>query len=157
MASNSDIQASEIKEIFELFNTGEEKINGVRTKTNYVKTSELGSLLRAININPTESELADLIVKIDPTNSQQFNLQQLENLVRFRGKDQDTLQEVMEALKVFDTDHDGKLAVEEFLYAMVNMGDKMTPEEVKEIIGDTDLDNGCIKIEEFAKMIMHRI
>ncbi len=58
---------------------------------------------------------------------------------------------------MFDTDQDGKLAVEEFLYAMVNMGDKMTPEEVKEIIGDTDLENGCIKIEEFARMIMNRI
>ena len=64
---------------------------------------------------------------------------------------------MIDALKVYDTDHDGKVTVEEFLYAMVNMGEKMTEEEVREIIGDTELDNGHIKIEEFAKMIMNRI
>ena len=58
---------------------------------------------------------------------------------------------------MFDTDHDGKITVEEFMYAMVNMGEKMTAEEVKEIVGDAELDNNHIKIEEFAKMIMNRI
>ena len=51
--------------------------------------------------------------------------------MRTRGKDPDTLQDVTDALKVFDTDHDGKVTVEEFLYAMVNMGEKMTEEEVR--------------------------
>ena len=58
---------------------------------------------------------------------------------------------------MFDTDHDGKITVEEFMYAMVNMGEKMTAEEVKEIVGDAELDNNHIKIEEFAQMIMNRI
>ena len=69
----------------------------------------------------------------------------------------DSLQDVVDALKVFDTDHDGKITVEEFLFAMVNMGEKMTEEEVKEIIADSDVENNHIKIEEFAKMIMNRI
>ena len=47
--------------------------------------------------------------------------------------------------------------MEEFLFAMVNMGEKMTEEEVKEIIADSDVENNHIKIEEFAKMIMNRI
>lgn len=148
MSAPGEISASEIKEIFMLFDKNEDA---------YVHTLELGTLLRAINLNPTESELAELMKKIDPTGSGQFNLQQLENLVRTRGKDPDTLQDVIDALKVFDTDHDGKVTVEEFLYAMVNMGEKMTEEEVREIIGDTELDNGHIKIDEFAKMIMNRI
>lgn len=64
---------------------------------------------------------------------------------------------MIDALKVFDTDHDGKISTEEFLYAMTNMGEKMTEEQVKEIIGDSELENNHIKIEEFAKMIMNRI
>ena len=81
---------------------------------------------------------------------------QLESLVQARGKDPDSLQDVVGALKVFDTDHDNMLTVEEFLYAMVNMGEKMTEEEVREIIGDSEVVDGHIKIEEFAKMIMNR-
>ncbi len=78
-------------------------------------------------------------------------------MVRNRGKDTDSLQDVVDALKVFDTDHDGKISVDEFLYAMVNMGERMTEEEVKEILSDSDVEGNHIKIEEFAKMIMNRM
>ncbi len=61
-------------------------------------------MLRAINMNPTESELTDLTKKVDPSNSGQFSLQQFETLVRIRGNDTDTLQEIIDALKVFDSD-----------------------------------------------------
>ena len=65
MATTTEIQASEIKEIFMLFD---------KNSDGYVYTQELGTLVRAINLNPTESELTDLMRKIDPTNSGQFNL-----------------------------------------------------------------------------------
>ena len=57
---------------------------------------------------------------------------------------------------MFDTDHDNMLTIDELLYAMVNMGEKMTEDEVREIIGDAEVVNNHIKIEEFAKMIMNR-
>ena len=145
---NEEIAASEIKEIFMLFD---------KNQDGYVHTQELGTLLRAINLNPTESELVDLMKKVDPINSGQFNLPQLETLVRNRGKDSDSLQDVVDALKVFDSDHDGKITVDEFLYAMVNMGERMTEEEVKEILADAELEGNSIKVEEFAKMIMNRM
>ena len=149
MATKPEISATEIKEIFMLFD---------KNSDGYVNTNELGTLVRAINLNPTETELEELKKKIDSSNSGQFNLPQLENLVRVRGPDPDTLQDVIDALKVFDSDHDGKISVEEFVYAMVNMGERMTEAEVREIIADSELDGGnAIKVEEFAKMIMNRI
>ena len=57
----------------------------------YVYTKELGTLVRAINLNPTQSEISEMEKKIDPNSTGQFNLQQLENLVRERGNDTDTL------------------------------------------------------------------
>ncbi len=42
------------------------------------------------------------------------------------------------------------------LYAMVNMGEKMSEDEVREIIGDAEVVDNLIKIEDFAKMIMNR-
>ena len=35
----------------------------------YVNTKELGTLVRAINLNPTESEIAEMMKKVDPANS----------------------------------------------------------------------------------------
>ena len=64
----------------------------------------------------------------------------------------------MDALKVFDSDHDGKISVKDFKHAMMTMGERMGDGEIDEIIGDTDLvSNEFISIDDFAKMIMNRI
>ena len=106
-----------------------------------VHTHELGTLVRAINLNPSEAEIVDMMKKVDPSNSGQFNLISFENLIRERGKDPDTLEDVVNALRVFDADKDGKISVEEFTYAMVNMGERMTEAEIQEIVADSQLVN----------------
>ena len=80
-------------------------------------------------------------------------------MIRERPRDQETLNDVIDALKVFDTDHDGLITVDEFKFAMTNMGEHMDENEVREILEDTNLvnDSKYIQIEEFAKMIMNRI
>ena len=63
-----------------------------------------------------------------------------------------------EALKVFDSDKDGKITIQEFKYAMMTMGEKMQEHEIDEIIQDTQIiNNNFISIEDFAKLIMTRI
>ena len=118
----------------------------------YVNTKELGTLVRAINLNPTETEIAEMMKKVDPANSGQFNLSQLEQMIRSRGTDSDTLQDIIDALRVFDTDNDGKVTVAEFRYAMINMGERMEEEEVDEIIADSQdvIVHNYISIEDFA-------
>jgi Ca2+-binding EF-hand superfamily protein len=51
------IRSSEIKEIFLLFD---------KNSDGFVHTSELGTVVRAINLNPTESEIQDMMKKVDP-------------------------------------------------------------------------------------------
>ena len=83
----------------------------------------------------------------------------METLIRERPADKEELADVKEALNVFDTDHDGLITVEEFKFAMTNMGEQMDESEVKEILEDTNLvgDGKFIKIDDFAQMIMNRI
>jgi len=76
-------------------------------------------------MNPTETDIIDMMRKVDPTNKGSFTLHDLEDLIRTRPKDVDSLDDLVEALKVFDSDHDGKITVEEFKYAMMTMGEKM--------------------------------
>lgn len=121
-------------------------------------TAELGTIVRALNMNPTEIEIVDMMKRIDPTNKGTFSLQELEELIRVRGKDVDSLEDLIEALKVFDSDHDGKITVEEFKYAMMTMGEKMQEHEIEEIITDSELVvNNYILIKDFAKIIMNRV
>lgn len=57
--------------------------------------------------------------------------------MREKPADPDSLEDLKEALKVFDSDKDGKITVEEFKYAMMTMGEKMQEHEIDEIIADT--------------------
>ena len=94
--------------------------------------------------------------KIDAAKTGQFSLQQLENLVRLRGNDTDVIQDIVDALKVFDTDEDGMISKQDFVFAMMNMGDKMSEDEVREIVNE-DLGQGPIQIEQFARVLLARI
>ncbi len=55
-------------------------------------------------MNPTETEIIELMNKIDVGKRGFFSLQELEDLVKQRGKDTDTLDDLIDALKVFDSD-----------------------------------------------------
>lgn len=52
--------SNEIKEIFDLFD---------KNNRGAVATSELGTLVRALNLNPTETEITEMQGKVDPKNT----------------------------------------------------------------------------------------
>eukprot|EP00344_Euplotes_crassus_P012441 CAMPEP_0197009260 /NCGR_PEP_ID=MMETSP1380-20130617/49230_1 /TAXON_ID=5936 /ORGANISM="Euplotes crassus, Strain CT5" /LENGTH=74 /DNA_ID=CAMNT_0042430379 /DNA_START=226 /DNA_END=450 /DNA_ORIENTATION=+ len=69
----------------------------------------------------------------------------------------DTLDDLVEALRVLDQDQDSKLSVKELIHSLKNGGEAMEEEEIQEILNDTDLViDGMINLEEFAKTIYNR-
>ena len=88
-------------------------------------TVELGTIVRALELNPTESEILEMQAKVDPHKSGEFTLEALKSLLANRPKDVDSLEDLKEALRVFDSDKDGRITTEEFKYAMMTMGEKM--------------------------------
>ena len=142
-------QDEEIKEIFALFD---------KNSDGKVNTDELGTIVRALNMNPTEAEIIDMKKEIDKESKGCFKVEELIRLVKSKNHEKDSLSDLVDALKVFDTDHDDKLTIEEFKYAMMNMGEKMQEHEIEEIITDNDLIDGKhIEIKKFAGLIMNRI
>ena len=123
-----------------------------------MSTGELGNFVRALNLNPTETEIQEMQERVDPKKTGFFTCEDVEKVVRERGKDKETLSDLIEALKVFDSDHDGKITVKDFKHAMMTMGERMGEREIDEIVGDTELvNNEHILIDKFAEMIMNRI
>jgi len=58
-------------------------------------------------------------------------------------------------LKVFDRDGNGFISAAELRHVMTNLGEKLTDEEVDEMIREADVDgDGQINYEEFVKMMM---
>ena len=62
--------------------------------------------------------------------------------------------ELEEAFKVFDKDNDGFISAAELRHVMTNLGEKLTEEEVNEMIREADANgDGRINYDEFIKIM----
>lgn len=57
-----------------------------------------------------------------------------------QSKNLDYADELLEAFRVFDQDGDGFISAEELKFLMCNLGEKLTQEEVNEMIAEADTD-----------------
>jgi len=142
----SQDQLSELKEAFSLFD---------RDGDGSITTKELGIVMRQLGQNPTEGELQDMINEIDIDGSGTIDFNEFLSLMARKGQDQDIEEELVEAFKVFDRDGNGLISAAELRYVMVNLGEKLTDEEVNDMILEADIDSdGHINFEEFKRMMI---
>jgi len=70
-------------------------------------------------------------------------------------KDTDCEEEIVEAFKVFDREGNGFISAADVRHVMSNLGEKITDEEMDEMLREVDVDcDGNIDYEEFVKMMM---
>lgn len=140
----TDELKEEINECFDIFD---------KDKDGQISYVELGTLLRWLKFNPTEREMKEYAQEFDQISSNLVNKKVVMKIVDRKLQDTDTIDELVEALKLFDNDKDGKLLVPEIRWAMTKLGDAMDEGMVDEMIKEIDGDNdGYIDILEFAKI-----
>ena len=72
-------------------------------------------------------------------------------------RDTDTEEELCAAFRLLDTDGTGTISAVELRHIMTNLGEKLTDEEVDEMLREADIDgDGQINYEEFVKMMMSK-
>ncbi|OEH79951.1 hypothetical protein cyc_01598 [Cyclospora cayetanensis] len=139
-------QIAEFKEAFSLFDK-----DGDGTIT----TKELGTVMRSLGQNPTEAELQDMINEVDADGNGTIDFPEFLTLMARKMKDTDSEEELIEAFKVFDRDGNGLISAAELRHVMTNLGEKLTDEEVDEMIREADIDgDGQINYEEFVGMML---
>lgn len=71
-------------------------------------------------------------------------------------KDTDSEEEIREAFRVFDKDGNGFISAAELRHVMTNLGEKLTDEEVDEMIREADIDgDGQVNYEgEFKDLAL---
>ena len=89
----SEEQIANYREGFSLFD---------KESKGFVKTSELGFLIRSLNLNPTDAEIADYIQEVDSEGTGKVDFPEFLALMARKAKDVDSEEELMEAFRVFD-------------------------------------------------------
>ncbi|KAG0497010.1 hypothetical protein HPP92_001701 [Vanilla planifolia] len=142
----TDDQISEFKEAFSLFD---------KDGDGCITTKELGTVMRSLGQNPTEAELQDMINEVDADGNGTIDFPEFLTLMSRKMKDTDSEEELKEAFRVFDKDQNGFISAAELRHVMTNLGEKLTDEEVDEMIREADVDgDGQINYEEFVKVMM---
>lgn len=98
-----------------------------------------------------------LLLQIDADGSGTIDFPEFLTMMARKMKDTDSEEEILEAFKVFDKDGNGFISAAELRHIMTNLGEKLTDEEVDEMIREADIDgDGQINYEEFVKMMMSK-
>ncbi|KAL8592617.1 hypothetical protein ACOMHN_026547 [Nucella lapillus] len=143
--SLTEAQVAEFREAFILL---------TREGQGPVTTGKLGRLLRLLGLNPGEKELHDMIAQIDPKGKGTVDFTEFLKMMTKRNKHSESEEQLREAFKVFDKDGDGYLSVSEFRHVMTNLGERLTPEEVEDMVRQVDhLEEGRVSCEEFVKLV----
>lgn len=120
-----------------------------------IDVKELTQLMRAIGQNPSTAEAEDMIHEVDIDGTGTIDFEEFIVLMERFGKDpHETEMQLRAAFKVFDKNKDGFISARELRDIMMNLGEKMTDDEVEDMIAEADIDgDGQIDYEEFIAMV----
>ncbi|XP_023235515.1 calmodulin-like [Centruroides sculpturatus] len=141
----TDEQISEFREAFSLF---DKEGNGTITG------KELGTLMRSLGQNPTEAQLKAMIQDLQNSGRDQIDFPLFLELMAKQMREAISEQEIRDAFKIFDRDNTGYIIVAELRHVLTNLGEKLTDEEMDELLREVEIDNeGRIKYQEFVDMV----
>jgi Ca2+-binding EF-hand superfamily protein len=122
--------------------------------TNKVSIIELRTILRALDIDPSEDELHTIRKQIDPNGLGYFTFEKLKEVMEEKLRDIDTPKDLLEQLIKLDKDKDGKIPNPEFKQFVMNLGQKMTLEEAEELMAMADpRGDGTVDLEELSQIL----
>jgi len=120
---------------------------------NQVSIVELRTILRALDIDPSEDELNHIRKQIDPTSQGYFTFEKLNVVMEEKLRDVDTPEDLLEQLKKLDRDRDGKIPSPEFKQFLMNLGQKMTLEDAEELMAMADSGDGTVDLEALSQAL----
>lgn len=143
----SDLQISELKEAFRLFDKDDK---------GEVTTQEIGSVLRNLGLFPTEKELQQMLKDIDIDGDGTFSFKEFVLLMFNTGNlteisEEQEEAELRDAFKVFDTAGNGYITNQDLRSVLQCLGEQLSEDEIEDMIEEVDIDgDGRINFTEFV-------
>lgn len=144
-------RAKEIKEFKEVFALFDKNSDGT------ISTNELGGILKGLNQDFSEAQLAAMIRKVDVNGDGQIDFDEFLLMMDGQtgaGKGKTEVDELHDAFKVFDKDGNGEITAEELYGIFKSLGQNIDRETIDLMISTVDTNgDGTISFAEFRKMM----
>jgi myosin light chain 6 len=144
----SEEQIAEFKDAFALFD---------KKGDNKIDVSQIGDVMRALNLNPSEADVKKIIQEVDPSGHKRITFEEFLPIFNaaHQKKDQGSLEDFTEALRVFDKDGNGLINSAELRHVLTSLGEKLTDDEVDALLTGLEDSQGQVNYEEFIKMVIN--
>ncbi|BFZ07238.1 hypothetical protein BsWGS_10277 [Bradybaena similaris] len=140
----SQEQTSSFQEAFGLFD---------KDGDGYLSSAEVGVIIRSLGGVVTENELKKLQEQFDHKNGQ-VNFADFLSLMATIMNKNDSPDDLLKAFQVFDSDNKGYITAKELRHLMTNLGEKLTKEDVDEMIKEADVNGtGNINYVELVRIM----
>eukprot|EP00741_Cyanophora_paradoxa_P003358 tig00000692_g3264.t1 len=141
-------QLAEFKEAFSLFD---------RDGDGCITPKELGTVMRSLGQTPTEAELNELINELQAEGTTLIDFANFLTIMSKKSKEPYSTEEIMDAFRVFDKEGSGYITTVELRHIMTNLGEKLTDEEVDEMIREADVSgDGKVNYADFVNLLMSK-
>jgi len=141
-------QVEMLKKAFDMFD---------KDKKGSIETTVVATILRTLGQSFVESELKELILEIDVDGSGELDFDEFLTLTsRFLvEEDSEAMQEELrEAFRMYDKEGNGYINVRDLREILRALDDKLTEDELDEMITEIDTDgSGTVDFEEFMEMM----
>merc|ERR1711865_63933 len=122
-----------------------------------IDAEEFRGVFEVMGMKIRDEELGYMMEELDKNGDGAIDLEEFLSAMRSKYKDFDLEENVKNAFDVFDTDDSGSLSFEEMADVLMNMGQDMSHEKIRNIMELADVDgDGEIDIDEFMAVCSGR-
>jgi len=137
-----------LQDVFNLFDSN---------KDGEITIAELDKVMRSHGIVHSTSELEEMVFRVDTNSNGSVDFDEFVDLVVSHngvGVEEGVDDDIAQVFKMFDKDGNGKISADEVRSTMKELGENLTPQEVKAMISEADIDgDGQIDIHEFSRLM----
>lgn len=137
----------QIREFGEAFSLFDKEGKGTIT------TDDLGAVMESLGLNRSEAELKNMLKDVDAGGNGTIEFPEFLSLVTAKAKEKSDQAEIVEAFLTFDRNNDGFITADEIYHIMGNLGEKLTREEVAEMMREANADQGKLDYKQFVAMM----
>jgi centrin-1 len=141
----SEEQKQEIKEAFDLFDTD---------GSGFIDGKELKVAMRALGFEPKKEEVQKMISDVDVDGSGRIQYEDFVKLMTIKIMNRDPQEEILKAFRLFASDNPSGITFKDLKRVSRELGEKMSDEELQEMIDEADRNgDGVVDEQEFLRIM----